>query len=71
MNKRQPGIVASVRKAIRQAERKGQTRGGIAALAGIPRSQMGRIADGENAPRIDTAERILAAIGLRLTIVPK
>ena len=71
MSKRQSGIVADVRRAIAKAERGGMSLYAIAKAAGIPRSQMGRIASGENLPRLDTAENILQAIGLRLTIVPK
>lgn len=68
MKRKQVSIAAELRKAIGQAEKAGKTRGAMAAEAGIPRSQFNRIADGENLPRIDTAERILKAIGLRLTI---
>lgn len=71
MSKREIGIVEQVRRAIAQAEKRGMTRGAIAKAARMPRSQMGRIASGENAPRLDTAEKILRAIGMRLTIVPK
>jgi len=71
MSKRQASIVTELKKAIKAAERRGVTRSKIAAAAGIPRSQLGRIADGENVPRLDSAERILAAIQRRLTIVPK
>ena len=68
MSKRQPGIVAELRKAIGKAQRSGTTQYAIAKAAGIPRGQLARLAGGENIPRLDTAEKIVRAIGLRLTI---
>lgn len=70
MSKRK-NIVDELRQAIRQAERRGVTRYQIAKAAGIRYSVLVRIAEGENLPRLDTAGKILSAIGLRLTISPK
>jgi DNA-binding phage protein len=53
---------------IAQAERKGASRYAIAKAAGMKVAQLGRIADGENTPRIDTCERILAAIGVGMLL---
>jgi DNA-binding phage protein len=63
-------ISEQLRKAIAQAERRGITRYQIAKLAGMPQSQVGRVASGESVPTLDTAERIALAIGCRFSIVP-
>ena len=70
MSKKQVSAVEQFRRAIRQAERRGVTRYQISKATGMPQSQIGRIASGENVPKLDTAERVAAAIGYRLTIVP-
>ncbi len=64
MAKKPKSIVEELRQAIRRAEQAGVTRGRIATIASIPRSQMTRIASGENVPRLDTAEKIARAMGL-------
>ena len=64
MAKKPKSIVDELRAAIQRAETKGVTRGRIATIAGIPRSQMTRVASGENMPRLDTAEKIARALGL-------
>lgn len=63
-------IAEQIRAAIAKAERSGTTQGAIAAKAGIPRSQIGRIASGENLPRLDTAEKIVKALGYHWQLVP-
>jgi DNA-binding phage protein len=68
MSQRRTSIVADLREAIRQAEQRGMTRGRIAMIAGIPRSQMTRVASGENTPRLDTAEKIARALGLSMRL---
>ncbi len=59
------GISADLRRAI---ERSGLTRGAIAKLAGMPRSQLTRIASGGTEPILGSAERIAKAIGLRIVL---
>ncbi|HRK30286.1 MAG TPA: helix-turn-helix transcriptional regulator [Tepidisphaeraceae bacterium] len=71
MSKKQASAADALRKAIATAEKRGVTRYQIAKLAGMPRSQLTRIAEGETVPRLDTAERIAAVIGARLIIVAK
>jgi transcriptional regulator with XRE-family HTH domain len=63
-------ITDELRAAIRAAEKRGITRYQIAKESGVRHSAIGRIAIGENIPRLDTAEKIAKAIGLRLTIGP-
>jgi transcriptional regulator with XRE-family HTH domain len=70
MSKRQVNVAEQLRKAIALAERKGQSRYAIAKAAGIRYSMLVRIAEGENLPRIDTAEKLASAIGRRLTLSP-
>jgi ribosome-binding protein aMBF1 (putative translation factor) len=68
--KRTP-IAEQLRKAIRAAEKRGTSRYRIAKLAGIRYSVMCRIAEGENLPVLNTAEKIAGALGLRLTLCLK
>lgn len=70
MSNRSKNIVEELRRAIAQAEKRGVTRYQIAKLTGMPQSHVGRIATGETVPKLDTAERIAKAIGLRLAIIP-
>jgi transcriptional regulator with XRE-family HTH domain len=70
MSKRQVSIGEQLRKAIKQAERAGVTRYQIAKAAGMPQSQVGRIASGESVPKLDTAERIAKVVGYRLALSP-
>ena len=69
MGKRIKSVADDLRKAIAQAERRGVTRYQIAKAADMPQSQVKRVAEGESIPTLDTAERMLKAIGCRLTIV--
>ena len=61
-------IVDELRRAIAKAERRGMTRGAIADRAGMPRSQLTRIATGESEPLLGNAERVAKAIGYRLVL---
>ena len=70
MSKQIKSVADDLRRAITQAEKRGMTRYAIAKAAGMPQSQVGRIASGESVPKLDTAERIASAIGCRLSIVP-
>lgn len=67
MSKRQ-NIVDDLRRAIRQAERRGLTRYAIAKRTGLSQAMLSRFMAGENAPKLDTAERIAKAIGRRLVL---
>jgi len=61
---RKASIADDLRRAIAQAERKGQTRYAIAKAAGLAESQVLRIAKGETIPTLDTAERLAKGIGI-------
>jgi DNA-binding phage protein len=63
-------IAAELRRAIAQAERSGVTQYRIAKLAKLAASQVARVASGETVPKLDTAQRIAKALGLRLALVP-
>ena len=65
------GIADELRRAIAKAEAAGMTRANIAQAAGMTRAMVYRIADGRTLPRIDTAERLILAMGLSLRIVSK
>ncbi|MGH7177928.1 MAG: helix-turn-helix domain-containing protein [Tepidisphaeraceae bacterium] len=69
MSKRRKGIVDELRRAIARAEREGMTRSRIASVAGMPRSQLTRVATGETVPILHTAERIARAVGCKLVLV--
>jgi DNA-binding phage protein len=70
VSKRSKSVADELRRAIAQAERRGMTKYAIAKAAKMPRSQMTRIASGENVPKLDTAERVAQVIGYRLALVP-
>ncbi|MFW5683102.1 MAG: helix-turn-helix domain-containing protein [Phycisphaeraceae bacterium] len=55
-------------EAIAEARRQGITKYRIARDAQLSEANVGRIAAGKTVPQIDTAERILHAIGGKLTI---
>ena len=63
-------IAERLRSSIAQAEKRGMSRYAIAKAAQIRYGQLCRIADGENLPRLDTAEKIATALSLRLDLVP-
>ena len=67
---KQASIVVGFQKAIAKAEKAGQTQYRIAKLAGMPQSQVARVASGKTIPTLATAERIAKAIGLRIEFVP-
>ncbi len=66
---RKQTIVEQLRAAIRKAEKRGITRYRIAMDAGIHQSQLTRLMDGDVSPRLDTAAKIMEAIGGKLAIV--
>ena len=67
MSKPKP-IADQLRQAIRAAEARGLTQYAIAKAAGIDRSQLTRLFKSTVAPRLDTAERIADACGMRLKL---
>ena len=69
MSKQNNSVAKELRRAIRQARRRGMTQYKIAKAAGMAQAQLGRIARGENVPTLTTAERIVQAIGCRIVIV--
>jgi DNA-binding phage protein len=68
MAKRVTSIVAELRKAIATAERRGQTRYQIAKVSGVDESQLSKLVNHQRIPRLDTAEKIVKAMGGRLVI---
>ena len=68
MAKRQKSIADELRRAIAKAERAGLTRYAIAKQTGLSQGMLSRFVAGANTPKLDTAERIATAIGLRLTL---
>ncbi len=67
MAKRQ-NIAEQLRAEIRAAGKRGVTRYKLAALSGVTEGGLSRLMAGENAPRLNTAEQILRALGKRLVI---
>ncbi len=64
-----PDAITQLRAAIARAEDGGMSRYAIAKAAGLDHSAIRRVADGNVIPRLDTAERIAAAVGCRLRVV--
>ncbi|MCG3179811.1 MAG: hypothetical protein BIFFINMI_02156 [Phycisphaerae bacterium] len=56
---------------IRRAERGGLTRYRLAGLSGVSESQLSRIVNGQIVPTLTTAERIVNALKLQISIGPK
>jgi transcriptional regulator with XRE-family HTH domain len=61
-------IVEELRNAVREAENRGTTRYRIAQNCDVSEAQLSRFMAGENVPKLDTAEKILDAIGRRFQI---
>jgi transcriptional regulator with XRE-family HTH domain len=59
----------SLRNAIRDAESRGITRYRIAKVSGVDETNLSRIMAGQIVPRMDTAERIAAALGCSIQLV--
>lgn len=68
MNSTTGGIVDQLRAAIAAAEGRGMSRRRIALAAGMRVTNVTRIVTGENRPRLDTAERVAAAVGASLSL---
>jgi transcriptional regulator with XRE-family HTH domain len=71
MSRKNQAAAEQLRRAIREAERRGVTRYQMAKMAKMPQSQLSRIATGESVPKLDTAERIAGAIGYTLIVAKK
>lgn len=68
MSKRTPDIVQALRRAIKQAEKRGITRYQIAKETGLSQGQLSRFLHGEIVPKLDNAQIIAKAVGLRLVL---
>ena len=68
MSKRPSDIVEALRRAIRKAEKRGITRYRVAKETGLSQGQLSRFLHGEIVPKLDNAQRIAQAIGLRLVL---
>ncbi|MEX1090677.1 MAG: helix-turn-helix transcriptional regulator [Phycisphaeraceae bacterium] len=71
MSKRPRPILAQLKSAIAQAERRGVSRAAIAKGAKISPIIITRIMAGKSRPRIDIAERIAHAVGLNLALTKR
>jgi DNA-binding phage protein len=56
-------------KAIRDAEKAGVTRYQISKLSGVSQGQLSRMMKLQQLPRLDTAERIAKALGMKLILI--
>jgi transcriptional regulator with XRE-family HTH domain len=63
-------LVGQLRAAIRAAEKRGVSRYRIARLSGVSEGQLSRLMHGSVAPRLDSAERIVHALGRKIVILP-
>ena len=61
-------ITEQFKAAIAKAERRGMTRYAIGKLSGVGRGNLSRYCSGEIVPKLDTAEKIIKAIGGRIVI---
>ena len=62
-------IVEELRRAIARAGRHGLTRYRLAKLSGVDQSQLSKLVRVQRVPRLDTAEKIVRALGGRLVIM--
>ena len=68
MSKRKRTFLDELIAAIRKAERGGLTRYRLSMLTGINQATLSHLIRGRATPRVDTAERIAAALGYRITL---
>lgn len=61
-------VVKQLRRVIAAAEKTGVTRYAIAKTSGVSQAQLSKLMLEQRAPRLDTAEKILRALGKRMTI---
>jgi predicted transcriptional regulator len=60
-------LVDRLKDEIRKAEKLGLSRYRLAKLSQVSEGQLSRLMHGAVAPRLDSAERILKALGLKIT----
>jgi DNA-binding phage protein len=68
MRKQPKGIVEQLRQAIRAAGRRGVSQYRLARLSGVSQAQLSKLLSEERIPRLDTAEKIVRALGAQLSI---
>ena len=61
-------VAEQLRRAILAAEKRGMTRYAIAKASGVSQAQLSKLMREQRSPRLDTAEKIVRALGKRLTI---
>jgi len=61
-------IDEQLRDAIARAEKAGMTRYRLARETGLAESHIKKIATGETIPQLNTAEKIAAVVGVKITI---
>lgn len=66
-----PGLAAAVAAAARRALADGLTQGELAAAAGMTQPQLSAWLAGRKTVTLDTAARLVAALGLRAELVPE
>lgn len=69
MSKKSTTITKQLLKAVRDAEKKGLTRYRISKVSGITQGQLSRMMKEMHVPKLDTAEKIAAALGLKLVLI--
>jgi plasmid maintenance system antidote protein VapI len=69
MSKRQVTIVKQLQRAVRAGERGGMTRYKLAQVSGVEQAVLSKLVHGTRIVRLDTAEKIVKALGKRLAIV--
>jgi len=62
-------ITKELLKAIRDAEKRGITRYQIAKVSGVSEAQLSKMVKRLHVPKIDTAEKIAKALGLKIVLV--
>lgn len=70
MTRTDDDLAAAVRAAARRALAEGATQGELAAAAGMTQPQLSAWVNGRKTVTLDTASRLLAALGLRAELVP-
>jgi hypothetical protein len=69
MSRRKSNIVAELRKAILEAEHAGVTRYKLAQESGVEQAVLSKVIHRTRVVRLDTAEKIVLALGKRLVIL--
>ena len=63
-------LVERLKDEIRKAEKRGLTRYRIAQISGVSQGQLSKIVSGKIVPKLDTAEKIIRALGKKILIGP-